>query len=115
MRRIDAAAAVLLGLALAVLPGAGYAADQPSSVAAGDDCGAGAGSTTETVLYDGELVTIIADNFGTCLDPVSNSVTSQSPLRATATATAAATTAATAAAPGAAPAVPVPGRPAFTG
>lgn len=98
MRRIQVTAAVVLGMALAVLPGAGYAADQPSSVPT-EDCGAGAGSTTETVIYNGETVTITTDNFGDCLTPVNNSVTAQSALSAA----------------GAPPAVPVAGRPAFTG
>ncbi len=98
MRRIQASAAVVLGLALAVLPAAGNAAGLPA-VAATGDCGAGAGSTTETVIYNGEAVTITTDNFGTCLASTGGAVTAQSPRQAT----------------GAAPAVPVPGRPAFTG
>lgn len=98
MRRISTTAAVVLGLALVMLPGSGHAADQPSSVPTAD-CGAGAGSTTETVLYNGEWVTITADNFGSCLTEVSNVVSAQSRLPAA----------------GAPPAVPVPGRPAFTG
>lgn len=97
MRRIQASAAVLLGLAVAVLPGAGYAAEQPSSVATADDCGAGAGSETDTTVFDGEVVTITTDNFGSCLTAASNSV-------AVADSTA-----------GAPPALPVAGRPAFTG
>lgn len=104
MRRISTTAAVVLGLALVMLPGSGHAADQPSSVRTGD-CGAGAGSTTETVLYNGEWLTITTDNFGDCLTPVSNSVTLQSSLPAAGVLPAA----------GAPPAVPVPGRPAFTG
>ena len=98
MRRLPTTAAVVLGLALAMLPGSGFAADQPSSLQTAD-CGAGASSTTETVVYDGETHTIVSDNFGDCLTPVSNAVTLQSPLPAA----------------GAPPAVPVPGRPAFTG
>jgi hypothetical protein len=97
MRRIQATAVVVLGLALAVVPAAGNAADL--QMATGDDCGAGAGSTTDTVIYDGQEVTITTDNFGTCLVSNSQSVTAQSALAVT----------------GAAPAVPVPGRPAFTG
>jgi hypothetical protein len=96
MRRIHAPAALMLGLALAVLPAAGNAAESPTAVPAAGDCGAGAGSTTETVIYNGEPVTLTTDNFGTCLVSSSRVVTAQSP-------------------GGAAPAVPVPGRPAFTG
>jgi hypothetical protein len=99
MRRIHASAAVLLGLAIAMLPGAGYAADQPSSVPTEADCGDGASSETVTVFYDGELVTITSDNFGTCLTSASHAVTAQSTLPTA----------------GAPPAVAVPGRPAFTG
>ena len=99
MRRIHLPMAVLLGLALAMAPGAGYATDLPSGVPAVDDCGAGASSETVTVIYNGEPVTITSDNFGTCLEPVSHTVSAQSTLTAV----------------GAPPAVPVSGRPAFTG
>ena len=99
MRRTHASAAIVLGLAIAVFPGAGFAADQPSRVPTADDCGAGAYSETFTIIHNGEPVTIISDNFGDCLTSVSRTVAAQSTLPTT----------------GAAPAVPVPGRPAFTG
>lgn len=99
MRRIHTPVAALLGLVLAALPVAGYAVEQPSAVAAVEDCGEGAGSVTDTVFVDGEPVTIITDDFGACLTLADTSSTSQSTLPGA----------------GASPAVPVAGRPAFTG
>jgi hypothetical protein len=98
MRRIQATAAVILGLAIAVAPAASNAA---APVPATGDCGATASSTTVTVVYDGEPTLIISDNFGTCLASTGRTVTAEAP--------------AVEQAKGAAPAVPVPARPAFTG